>query len=132
LKSSIGKRSALIDGGGLCFEVIDSTISKREQKKAQASGAMKTGFAVEFADSVYAYENRCPHLGVELDWALGVFFDEAREYLVCSTHGAHFEPDTGKCVSGPCEGQSLIPLALLEEEGELFTQGSLMTNINGS
>jgi nitrite reductase/ring-hydroxylating ferredoxin subunit len=124
LNTCIGKRSELIEGKGLRFEIIGPKLSKREQKKAQASGATKTGFAVEFAGRVYAYENRCPHLGAELDWAPGVFFDEAREYLVCSIHGAHFKPDTGKCVSGPCEGQSLIPLALLEEEGELFTQGA--------
>ena len=121
MNTCIGKRSELIEGEGLRFEIIDPKLSKRELKKVQSAGATKTGFAVEFAGRVYAYENRCPHLGLELDWAPGVFFDEAREYLVCSTHGAHFEPDTGKCVNGPCEGQTLTPLAILEEEGELFT-----------
>jgi len=110
-KTCIGKRSQLRDGSGLRFE-LENRLS---------NDAAESGFAIAFQGKVYAYENRCPHLGVELDWAPGVFFDSAQEYLVCSTHGAHFEPDSGKCVSGPCTGQSLTALAVFEEEGELFT-----------
>jgi len=109
LKTCIGKRRALSDGAGLRFEL--------ENSPDDAAG---NGFVVEFESRVYAYENRCPHLGVELDWAPGVFFDEAREYLVCSTHGARFEPDTGKCISGPCAGQSLIALEIFEEKDKLY------------
>lgn len=110
LKTCIGRRSALTDGGGLRFELENSP-----------DDAAESGFAVEFEGKIYAYENRCPHLGVELDWAPGVFFDATQKYLVCSTHGARFEPNTGKCVTGPCAGQSLTTLAVFEEEGELFT-----------
>jgi nitrite reductase/ring-hydroxylating ferredoxin subunit len=111
VKTCIGKRSHLRNGTGLRFE-LESGLS---------DDAAESGFAVEFNDRVYAFENRCPHLGVELDWAPGVFFDTTQEYLVCSTHGARFEPDSGKCVSGPCAGQSLTALAVFEEEGELYT-----------
>jgi len=40
----------------------------------------------------------------ELDWQPGEFFDIAGVYLVCSTHGAIFEPNSGLCVAGPCRG----------------------------
>src|SRR5205823_6802876 len=72
----------------------------------QAPGA-QTGFAIRSAGAVRAYVNRCPHMGTELDWQAGEFFDIARLYLVCSTHGAMFEPGTGYCVAGPCRGASL-------------------------
>jgi nitrite reductase/ring-hydroxylating ferredoxin subunit len=109
LKTRIGLRSQLENGEGLRFEFTN----------AQADGATNSGFVVEFKNDVFAYQNRCPHLGVELDWAPGIFFDEEQQYLVCSTHGAQFEPSTGKCVSGPCVGQSLTPLAIIDACGEL-------------
>jgi nitrite reductase/ring-hydroxylating ferredoxin subunit len=80
---------------------------------APAGGAGK-GFAVRFDGEVRAFVNRCPHLGVELDWEPGEFFEEAKLYLVCSTHGAVFEPDTGLCTGGPCRGASLEPIPVAE------------------
>lgn len=80
---------------------------------APAGGEGK-GFAIRFDGEVRAYVNRCPHLGVELDWQPGEFFDEAKLYLVCSTHGAVFEPDSGRCVGGPCRGASLESIPITE------------------
>src|SRR6185312_16085931 len=37
---------------------------------------------------VRVYVNRCPHMGTELDWQPGDFFEESGLYLVCATHGA--------------------------------------------
>jgi nitrite reductase/ring-hydroxylating ferredoxin subunit len=31
-------------------------------------------------------------------------------FLVCRNHGAVFKPEDGRCVAGPCEGESLTPL----------------------
>lgn len=78
------------------------------QKDEQTTPA----FVVRFKDELYAFENRCPHRGVELDWEPGEFFDETQRYLICSTHGALFEPHSGKCVSGPCIGESLKAVGL--------------------
>jgi len=78
------------------------------------------GFAVRFRGKVSAFVNRCPHLGTELDWQPGEFFETGGLYLVCSTHGALFEPNTGYCVAGPCRGASLEPLKVREREGRVF------------
>lgn len=78
------------------------------------------GFAVRYDGSVCAFVNRCPHLGTELDWQPGEFFEEAGVYLICSTHGALFEPSTGFCVSGPCRGASLQPVRAEERDGQVF------------
>lgn len=82
----------------------------RYQVPRGAAEAELSAFVIKFEDRLHAYENRCPHLGIELDWVPGQFFDDEQALLVCSTHGARFKPDTGQCVSGPCVGQSLTRL----------------------
>ena len=58
-----------------------------------------------------AWLNICPHAGRRLDWAPGKFLvDQGR--LVCAAHGAVFELGEGRCVAGPCRGQSLVPVAV--------------------
>jgi nitrite reductase/ring-hydroxylating ferredoxin subunit len=54
---------------------------------------------------------------VELDWQPGEFFEDSGLYLVCSTHGAIFEPSTGLCVAGPCRGARLEAIAVEERDG---------------
>jgi nitrite reductase/ring-hydroxylating ferredoxin subunit len=53
---------------------------------------------------------------MELDWQPNRFFDDSGEWLLCSTHGAVYRPDTGACAGGPCRG-GLVPIALSEGEG---------------
>ncbi|MBL0140972.1 MAG: Rieske 2Fe-2S domain-containing protein [Betaproteobacteria bacterium] len=84
-----------------------------------AGGAGK-GFAIRHDGAARAFVNRCPHLGVELDWQAGEFFEESGLYLVCSTHGAIFEPSTGLCVAGPCQGARLQAIAVEEHQGRIL------------
>ena len=83
-------------------------------------GRYATGFAIRFKGKVFAYVNQCAHMPVELDWNEGDFFDLSQNYLVCATHGAHYLPDTGYCVMGPCRGRSLTPLEAEERDGKIF------------
>jgi nitrite reductase/ring-hydroxylating ferredoxin subunit len=78
------------------------------------------GFAVRHDGAVRAFVNRCPHLGVELDWQPGEFFEASGLYLVCSTHGALFEPESGRCIAGPCRGARLQAIAVEEREGRIL------------
>ena len=80
------------------------------------------GFAIRFCGIVHAYVNVCPHAGTELDWNPGDFFEESGLYLVCSTHGALFEPSTGRCVGGPCRGAALRRLEVSERDGFVFAR----------
>jgi nitrite reductase/ring-hydroxylating ferredoxin subunit len=86
------------------------------------------GFAIRSCGAVRAYVNRCPHLGTELDWQPGEFFDVAGLYLICSTHGAMFEPGTGHCVAGPCRGASLERLDVRECDGRVLLVGDAAIN----
>ena len=102
---------ALADGGpGVRFHVP----SLGEGEKA---------FAVRHHGIACAFVNRCPHAGTELDWQPGEFFEESGLYLICSTHGALFEPKNGFCVAGPCRGASLQPLDIGERDGGVFLLG---------
>jgi len=77
-------------------------------------------FAVRCHGRVQAYLNRCAHVSVELDAQPGEFFDFAGLYLVCSTHGAAYVPETGFCIGGPCKGLHLTKLAVAEHDGGVY------------
>jgi len=47
-------------------------------------------FIVRKENSIYAYENRCPHVGTSLDWQPNQFLDSSNSLIQCSTHGALF------------------------------------------
>ncbi len=78
-------------------------------------GEFATGFAIRFEGKVYAYVNKCAHVPVELDWNHGDFFDITKQYLICATHGAHYQPESGHCVMGPCKGKRLQTLEVTEQ-----------------
>ena len=77
-------------------------------------------FVVRQDHEVFAYHNRCPHLGIALEWQPDRFLDADGELIQCSTHGALFTIDDGLCVSGPCSGQLLQPLTVAIREGEVW------------
>ena len=94
-------------GLGLRFEV-------------HADGEVLPAFVVRHRDGVSAFINRCGHRDLELDWALGEFFDLESKSLICATHGAHYDPKTGDCQSGPCNGAGLTALSIIEEAGGIY------------
>jgi nitrite reductase/ring-hydroxylating ferredoxin subunit len=59
---------------------------------------------------------------IELDWAEGEFFESSGLYLMCSTHGAVYLPESGECAGGPCKGGRLRPIALREEKDKIYWQ----------
>lgn len=67
-------------------------------------------FAVKKLGKVYLYQNACPHLGIALEWVEDQFLDSSRSMIQCANHGALFVIESGKCVSGPCSGQRLVPM----------------------
>jgi len=68
------------------------------------------GMVVRWGGAVYAYANSCAHLGHPLNFESDRFFTPDQQYLLCGSHGAIFEPDTGLCIGGPCAGASLRSL----------------------
>ena len=74
-------------------------------------------------DGFKVYLNRCPHLGVPLNWQPDQFLDDSEDLLKCSTHGALFLPNNGYCVQGPCAGQHLEFVPFDVNEGALYIKG---------
>lgn len=88
----------------------------------QVGGREIECFVVNWRGAHYAYVNQCRHIALSLDWVENRFFDEDCHYILCSTHGALFEPDSGECVVGPPFGQRLISVPL-EVRGEEIYAG---------
>ncbi len=107
-KRLICDADALQEGGrGVRFEV-------------QREGQTQQAFVVRFRGLPRAYLNQCGHVPVELDWQEGEFFDDSRLYLICSTHGALYDPTSGRCMAGRCTGRGLKPLCVEEREGRIY------------
>ena len=95
---------ALVDGGrAVAFDV-------------RYCGQICRAFAIRYQGRVHAYLNRCTHVPMEMDYQEGQFFDDTGRWLLCATHGAAYQPDTGACAGGPCRG-GLVKIALSEEGG---------------
>lgn len=105
----IGSSADLPDAGrGLKFTVMDR------------AGVEQPAFAIRYQGRVYAYLNQCAHVPVELDWGNAEFFDYSKLYLLCSTHGALYDPRTGACRGGRCNGRGLRPLSVVEENQHIY------------
>jgi nitrite reductase/ring-hydroxylating ferredoxin subunit len=99
----------LVDGGtGVRFELDGE------------GGEATPAFVVRHQGRVHGYLNRCGHIPVELDWQHGQFFDGGGLYLICATHGALYDPATGQCVGGRCNGRGLVPLPMTEHGGSVY------------
>ena len=80
----------------------------------------ETLFLIRQEDSVVGYRNICPHIGTPLNWSPDRFLDLDKQYIVCATHGARFRVEDGECISGPCLGDALEPVALEIRAGDVF------------
>ncbi len=83
-------------------------------------GQPARAFALRVDGRVHAYLNRCAHVPVEMDWNPGDFLDADRRFIVCSIHGASYEPSTGRCAGGPCGRGRLVALPVDERDGRVW------------
>ena len=54
-----------------------------------------------------------------MDWIDNQFLTEDGRYILCATHGAAFEPDTGECIFGPPCGKFLVRVPLDIDGGQI-------------
>jgi nitrite reductase/ring-hydroxylating ferredoxin subunit len=81
-------------------------------------GQPARAFALRIDGAVVAYVNRCAHVPVELDWQPGQFLDADQRWIICSMHGASYDPTDGRCVGGPCGRGRLMRIDTLEHQGQ--------------
>jgi len=72
--------------------------------------------ALRRGERVFAYVNWCPHWGSPLDLVPGRFLTRDGQHVLCTTHGALFRIEDGRCVKGPCLGASLRPVPCRVED----------------
>ena len=65
----------------------------------QQEGGELEVLLVRRGDEVFAYQNRCPHTGVNLEWQPDRFLDLTNRYIQCATHGALFRLTDGVITS---------------------------------
>ncbi len=86
----------------------------------ERNGKYIDAFVARFKGALIAFENKCQHLPLSLDYGDNQFFSRDGKHLICQTHGALYEPTSGLCVRGPCEGESLIPLKIEIRNGAVW------------
>ena len=96
----------------LIAEVGELTHGESKKFKLRRGDFDTEALVVNFQGQLFAYVNRCPHVGISLDWVDNQFFTVDHRYLMCANHGAVFEPPTGECIWGPCVGAALEKLPL--------------------
>ena len=113
-----------VDGPGgevAAREPLCAAAELSERGKAHVWDVLQWGrparaFALRFDGNVVAYLIRCAHVPTEMDWQPGEFLDSDRRWILCSIHGASYEPRDGRCVGGPC-GRGRLTAIRVEEEG---------------
>ena len=109
-----GERAAYIAGSD-ALGPAGSVVTFR--KRDILGRPLVEGVLVRTPTGVRAYENLCPHVPIPLDRAGGEVFTPDGAHLYCQTHGALFQPESGRCVSGPCAGESLREIPVEPQGG---------------
>jgi len=87
-------------------------------------------FVIRKQQRFYAYLNRCPHTGVNLNWFPNQFFDIDQHYIQCATHGALFKVENGYCVRGPCAGASLLSVPVIIQDEMIYFHAAQQNEFN--
>jgi nitrite reductase/ring-hydroxylating ferredoxin subunit len=111
------RRGENISKTQLVGRVGDLTHGQTKKFTLRRGGREFEAMLVNYQGRHFAYVNRCPHIGIGLDWVDNQFFTVDGRYLMCANHGAVFEPPTGECIWGPCVGAALqsLPIEVVNE-----------------
>ncbi|RZL01478.1 MAG: Rieske (2Fe-2S) protein [Rubrivivax sp.] len=83
-------------------------------------GRSASAFAVRYDNEVVAYLNQCAHVPTSMDWQPGKFWDQDKRFIICSIHGALYNPPNGLCVGGPCTGKRLVKVEVQERDQQVY------------
>lgn len=107
----------------LCrFDALEDGRSKGFDPLGEGRDTM---FLVRRGGQVFGYRNACPHYDfARMAWRKDEFLNADRSRIMCAAHNALFRIDDGWCEAGPCVGESLTPVALSVEDGNVWLHGS--------
>lgn len=80
----------------------------------QVSGLTRKVIVVRKGADVFGYLDACPHYtsGTPMAWRTDQYLNRDGTRIVCHSHGAQFDIESGECLIGPCLGRSLTPISL--------------------
>lgn len=90
--------------------------------EAPVGGEVRKVFVVRYDGRVRAYLDCCPHLFVPLEMEEDKFLDLTGTEIICSVHGARFDPLSGDCLWGPCRGRRLTPVSVVVRDGKVVLE----------
>jgi len=65
------------------------------------------------------------HVGHPLNWAPDAFLTRDRANILCASHGAMYEIESGLCIAGPCIGKTLHPVKAWVSGGNVIVRGPM-------
>ena len=98
-------------------EALSPGAAVRFRKQRVGGRPALDGVLVDTPSGPRAYENLCPHVPIPLDRIADDIVSADGGYLVCQNHRAVFELPSGRCVSGPCEGEALREIPIERTRG---------------
>lgn len=107
-------------GGRRLCALDDIPDTESAGMEAVIGGATRPLLLVRQGRRVWAYINRCPHVGLPLDFKPGWFLTLDKSQINCANHGAQFRIQDGYCVAGPCAGKSLEAVPVKVSAGEVL------------
>ncbi len=81
------------------------------------------GFVVRKGAQAYAYQNFCVHVGHPLNWSPNSFLTPDKSQIICASHGAMYEIESGRCAGGPCKGRELRRVECKIRDGMIVVRG---------
>ena len=81
------------------------------------------GFVVRKGDELFAYQNVCMHVGHPLNWKPDSFLTKDAQHIICASHGALYDIESGVCTSGPCPGKQLRKVEIEVVDGLIVARG---------
>lgn len=93
--------------GTVICKLADLPVSGAKGFVWRLTTAIFQGFIVRDGEILHGYVDRCPHAGWPMSVLPDRYLTKDGSYVLCSSHGALFEKDTGECIAGPCVGDRL-------------------------
>lgn len=72
---------------------------------------------------VFAYQNFCVHVGHPLNWSPDRFLTKDKSAIICASHGATYDIETGDCFAGPGAGRALRKVDVALRDDVIYVTG---------
>ncbi len=79
-------------------------------------------FVVRRGNELSCFSNACAHMAQPLNWAPDRFLSRDGALILCPAHGAIYDPLSGACRGGPCNGQGLMRWPVTLRDGVIMAE----------